>query len=58
MNNKFHDVRIQARLTLTELSGLFNIPYRTVQNWDAGIRKPPEYVVEMMVYILKHEGRI
>lgn len=39
-------------LSQTELSRRFNIPLRTVQDWHAGRRTPPDYVVEMMRTIL------
>lgn len=37
----------------TELSRRFNIPLRTVQQWYAGDRKAPDYVVSMMEELLK-----
>ncbi len=41
--------------TQTSLSRRFGIPLRTVQNWCADIREPPEYVLKMMVEILEAE---
>lgn len=51
---------------LRELSGMsrpqfaeyFNIPYRTVQNWEIGLRECPAYLIELMQYKLEHEGKI
>ncbi len=28
----------------------YNIPYRTVTDWEAGKRKMPEYVLELMEF--------
>ena len=39
-------------LKQTELSSHFGIPLRTVQDWYAGRRNPPDYVVNMMVKLL------
>lgn len=36
----------------TALANKFGIPLRTVQNWHAGVRTPPDYVVNMMVRLL------
>lgn len=32
-------------------SGRFDIPYRTVQNWYRGERKPPDYVYHMLLQL-------
>lgn len=48
---------------LSEMSGLsyrklaerFHIPYRTMENWSGGQRKPPEYVLLMMEELLERE---
>ena len=34
--------------TQSEFAARYNIPFRTVQNWEAGVRKPPEYVTELL----------
>lgn len=39
----------------TELARRFNIPVRTIQNWHAGVRNPPDYVVSMMDELLSLE---
>ena len=44
----------QYGLSQTALAKRFGIPLRTVQDWHAGRRTPPDYVVGMMVEILKH----
>ena len=37
----------------TALARRFGIPVRTIQNWYAGIRNPPDYVVIMMEELLR-----
>ena len=31
-----------------EFSRRYNIPVRTLENWDAGIQNPPVYVLELL----------
>ena len=33
----------------------FDIPYRTVQDWEAGKRVMPNYVVRLMSYMARFE---
>ena len=42
-------------LSQTALAKKFNIPLRTVQDWHAGRRVPPDYVVSMMWRLLDLE---
>lgn len=39
----------------TALAKRFDIPLRTIQNWHAGVRTPPDYVVRMMDELLQKE---
>ena len=32
-----------------------NIPARTIEEWEAGRRKPPKYVVELIEYKVRRE---
>ncbi len=34
--------------TQSEFAARYNIPFRTVQNWESGQRKPPEYVLSLL----------
>lgn len=43
-------------LTQRALADRFGIPIRTVEQWCTGKRKCPEYVVQMMAYILQLES--
>ena len=45
------DIReMRAKLgdTQSEFATRYNIPFRTVQNWETGLRKPPEYIVQLL----------
>lgn len=44
-------------LTQRALAERFDIPLRTVEDWCTGKHKCPEYVVQMMKYILNLENK-
>ena len=46
----------EAGLSLMALARRFKIPYRTVQDWAAGKRTPPDYVLRMIREILGVEA--
>ena len=46
------DICTEYSLSQTALANRFGIPLRTVQDWYAGRRTPPDYVVKMMLEIL------
>ena len=51
-------IREQTGMNRREFSDFFGIPYRTVQDWEAGKRKMPEYLLRLMMYKLKMEKMI
>lgn len=52
------ELREAAGMTRVEFSEYFDIPYRTLQSWELEERKCPLYVLLLMEYKLRHEGRI
>lgn len=42
-------------MTHKQLSERFQIPKRTIEDWSRGVRKCPDYVVNMMIEILSNE---
>lgn len=46
------ETRIKYGLTQDQLSKLTGVPKRSIENWEAGSRKCPDYVTNMIVYIL------
>lgn len=53
--NEIKEMREKAGMTQKMFSDFFGIPVRTLQDWEAGLRKPPEYVVRLLPYKLKAE---
>ena len=43
------EARLLAGLTQQQMSDLFEIPKRSIENWEAGDRKPPAYVEKLIV---------
>lgn len=52
------ELRKLSGMSQTAFAEYFGIPRRTVQNWDLGQRKCPEYLLELMRYKLEKEGII
>ena len=45
-------------ISQTALARRFDIPLRTVQDWYAGRRKPPTYVVNMLSALLEYDQKL
>lgn len=51
-------MRRLAGMTQAEYGDYFGIPRRTVQDWEAGARKCPAYLSDLMLYKLEKENMI
>jgi len=51
-------MRKAAKLTQQAMSDLLNIPKRTIEEWEAGRRTPPIYVVELIESYLRQNNFI
>jgi len=47
--NKLKEARTKAGLTQQQMSDVFEIPRRTIQNWEEGKRTPPGYVEKLIL---------
>ena len=54
----FKELREKSGMNKTQFSKYFEIPYRTVQNWELGLRECPEYLIKLITYKLEKEGLI
>lgn len=52
---KIRELRESTGLTRKEFCQLFQIPYRTVTEWELGNRHAPEYVLRLLEYYIKNE---
>ena len=48
-DNPIRELRERQGLSIKELSDLLHAPYRTVQDWNAGKSKPPEWVLSLIL---------
>ena len=54
----FKELLQQSGMSRTQFSTYFDIPYRTIQNWELELRKCPEYLLKLMQYKLEKEGKL
>lgn len=52
------ELRTASGMTQQAFSDYFGIPKRTLEDWEGERRTPPEYLVKLVEYKLKHEGLI
>ena len=48
--NEIKKLRTDMGMNRKEFCDYYNIPYGTVTDWEAGKRKMPEYVLELMEF--------
>ena len=54
--NRIQEMRLKTGLNRREFCEQFDIPYRTVSDWESGQRHAPEYVIRLLEYYLRFEG--
>lgn len=42
------EMRGSLGITQSEFAKRYNIPFRTIHNWEAGVRKPPKYIIDLL----------
>lgn len=47
--NKIKEKRLEIGMSRAEMSRRFGIPLRTLENWDAGVNQPPEWVERLLL---------
>ena len=48
-DNPIKELRTRQGLSIKELSDMLHAPYRTVQDWNSGKSKPPEWVLPLIL---------
>ena len=51
--NKLKEIRTSLGLTRKAFSEYVGIPLRNLEEWEAGRRKMPEYLLRMLIYYIK-----
>lgn len=49
------DIRKISGLDKAKFARKYSIPYRTLQDWEAGIRNPPSYVLGLLERVVKED---
>lgn len=49
------ELRESTGMNRREFAEYFEIPYRTVQEWELGNRKMPSYLLQLMAYKIRIE---
>ena len=49
------ELRESTGMSRKEFSEHMGIPVRTLEDWEAGRRTPPEYIPKLIAYQLKYE---
>jgi transcriptional regulator with XRE-family HTH domain len=55
IDTRIKDTRMKYGLTQKQVSDLTGVPYRSLQNWEAGVRKCPNYVENMVVTMIEQK---
>ena len=53
--DKIRKLREETGLNRKKFAEHFQIPLRTVEEWEAGRRKPPEYIPRLIKYQILYE---
>lgn len=56
--NKIRKIRDDIGMNRREFSEHFGIPIRTIEEWEAGRRKPSDYLPRLIEYQIKYENLI
>lgn len=55
MQMNIKEIRAQCGMTQAQLSERLGIPKRTIEDWERGARKPPEYIINLIKKVLLPE---
>ena len=55
MNTK--EIRAILGVSRAEFSRRYEIPIRTLENWDAGIRQPPEWLLKLLERVVREDAK-
>ena len=53
---RIKELRESTGMNRKEFCDYFQIPYRTVTDWERGNRHAPEYVLRLLEYYIRMEG--
>ncbi len=54
-SNKIKELRLSTGMNRREFCDYFDIPYRTVTEWERDNRHAPDYVIRLLEYYIRTE---
>ena len=54
----FKEPRERSGMSRKQFAEYFEIPYRTIQNWENGVRTPSEWVVELIAFRVENDKEL
>ena len=58
MEKDIKQIRNHVNMSQRKFADYFNIPLGTFRNWEQGISKPPEYVLNMIIESIRRDKMI
>lgn len=52
--NPIKTMRTALRLSQAKFAELFNIPRRSIENWESGTNKPPQYLIDLLLEVINN----
>lgn len=49
------EIRKILGVSRAEFSRRYGIPIRTLENWDAGVRKPPDWLLKLLERVVRED---
>lgn len=56
IKDRLVEIRKETGMNRREFAEYFEIPYRTLQDWELGNRQMPEYLLRLIAYKVKMES--
>ena len=50
------EIRAILGISRAEFSRRYEIPVRTLENWDSGLRKPPDWVLKLLERVVREDA--
>lgn len=52
------EIRSLTGLSAQKFGDKYNIPLRTIQNWEGGVREAPEYTLKLLERVVREDEKI
>lgn len=49
------EIRAIIGMSQADFAEKYNIPLKSIQNWEQGVRKCPQYVLELLEFKVRHD---